>query len=330
MSAGIGMHRSIVWLIVLTLATAMGCATPAQAPPAKAAGSGGRLGRAPRRLPRRRRLAQASGPPAHDLLNAVLWMQRSVEYKATTLAAFALARHPPRPGAGRSELDGARPEGADRRLPVAAAGGHPGRRRDDPRQLGLPGVDDHEGHDVRSEDVERLREHGDLGGHPGRRRVRPVRAVQGREGLLRLEPHRPRRRRRRGRTSRSSASRVDGAVDTVLMSREQPGLDVRQGHAARLHRPELPRAPEPRRQLRRLRRRVPGHRGRAPGGAGAAPGPLGPRVDHARPTRRTARSSPRRSSTTSRSPPPISARPSATRSSRGRALTKSATGGGRG
>jgi acid phosphatase len=31
-------------------------------------------------------------PPPSDLLNAVLWMQRSVEYKASTLAAFALAR----------------------------------------------------------------------------------------------------------------------------------------------------------------------------------------------------------------------------------------------
>ena len=35
-------------------------------------------------------LAQDS--PAHDLLNAVPWMQRSVEYKATALTAFALAR----------------------------------------------------------------------------------------------------------------------------------------------------------------------------------------------------------------------------------------------
>src|SRR5436305_4738511 len=32
------------------------------------------------------------GPPPHDLLNAVLWMQRSVEYKANSLGAFALAR----------------------------------------------------------------------------------------------------------------------------------------------------------------------------------------------------------------------------------------------
>ena len=36
--------------------------------------------------------AAAQDPPANDLLNAVLWMQRSAEYKATALAAFALAR----------------------------------------------------------------------------------------------------------------------------------------------------------------------------------------------------------------------------------------------
>jgi 5'-nucleotidase (lipoprotein e(P4) family) len=35
--------------------------------------------------------ALAQTPP-HDLLNATLWMQRSVEYKANSLAAFALAR----------------------------------------------------------------------------------------------------------------------------------------------------------------------------------------------------------------------------------------------
>ena len=34
----------------------------------------------------------AQDPPANDLLNAVLWMQRSVEYKAAALTAFALAR----------------------------------------------------------------------------------------------------------------------------------------------------------------------------------------------------------------------------------------------
>jgi acid phosphatase len=36
--------------------------------------------------------AVAQDPPANDLLNAVLWMQRSVEYRASTLTAFALAR----------------------------------------------------------------------------------------------------------------------------------------------------------------------------------------------------------------------------------------------
>src|SRR5215510_4293174 len=37
-------------------------------------------------------LAQ-DAPPPNDNLNAVLWMQRSVEYKANTLAVFALARY---------------------------------------------------------------------------------------------------------------------------------------------------------------------------------------------------------------------------------------------
>ncbi len=37
-------------------------------------------------------LHAADAPPANDLLNAVLWMQRSVEYKANALASFTLAR----------------------------------------------------------------------------------------------------------------------------------------------------------------------------------------------------------------------------------------------
>lgn len=36
--------------------------------------------------------AGAQEPPANDLLNATLWMQKSVEYKATALTAYALAR----------------------------------------------------------------------------------------------------------------------------------------------------------------------------------------------------------------------------------------------
>jgi acid phosphatase len=52
------------WLAVLLLTAALAGATP----------------------------ARAQDPPANDLLNAVLWMQRSVEYKASALSAFSLAR----------------------------------------------------------------------------------------------------------------------------------------------------------------------------------------------------------------------------------------------
>ena len=52
---------------LLALVVALGCATPQVA-------------------------RQAPDPPASDLLNAVLWMQRSVEFKASALTAFALAR----------------------------------------------------------------------------------------------------------------------------------------------------------------------------------------------------------------------------------------------
>jgi len=52
---------------LLALVVALGCATPQVA-------------------------RQAADPPASDLLNAVLWMQRSAEFKASALTAFALAR----------------------------------------------------------------------------------------------------------------------------------------------------------------------------------------------------------------------------------------------
>jgi acid phosphatase len=67
--------------VSLALAATLGlaaCATTSPPPPARTA-----TVPAP---------APAQDPPPHDLLNAVLWMQRSVEYKATALGAFALAR----------------------------------------------------------------------------------------------------------------------------------------------------------------------------------------------------------------------------------------------
>jgi 5'-nucleotidase (lipoprotein e(P4) family) len=64
MIAAMRTRTSRRWLATLVLLVALGVAAP----------------------------ALAQDPPANDLLNAVLWMQRSVEYKAATLTAFALAR----------------------------------------------------------------------------------------------------------------------------------------------------------------------------------------------------------------------------------------------
>ena len=64
MIATIDTRKSGRWLSILALVVTVGLAGP----------------------------ALAQDPPAHDLLNAVLWMQRSVEYKAHALGAFALAR----------------------------------------------------------------------------------------------------------------------------------------------------------------------------------------------------------------------------------------------
>src|SRR5437899_5273648 len=67
MIAAHGRRRQGGWLAILALVAALGSAAPALA-------------------------QQAPDPPASDLLNAVLWMQRSVEFKASALTAFALAR----------------------------------------------------------------------------------------------------------------------------------------------------------------------------------------------------------------------------------------------
>jgi 5'-nucleotidase (lipoprotein e(P4) family) len=60
-------HLRRTWPAALALVVALGCVTPPVARP-------------------------TPDPPASDLLNAVLWMQRSVEFKASALTAFALAR----------------------------------------------------------------------------------------------------------------------------------------------------------------------------------------------------------------------------------------------
>ena len=96
MIAMIGTRTSSRWLAALALVVALGLGAPV-----------------------------AAQDPPHDLLNAVLWMQRSVEYKASALTAFTLASiRLDAPAPGRPP---GRPEGADRRLPVAAPGGDPGR-----------------------------------------------------------------------------------------------------------------------------------------------------------------------------------------------------------
>jgi acid phosphatase len=80
MVASIGRCSRRGWLGALALVTALGCATaaPVAQPVAQ-----------PVAPPVAQPLAD---PPASDLLNAVLWTQRSVEFKACALTAFALAR----------------------------------------------------------------------------------------------------------------------------------------------------------------------------------------------------------------------------------------------
>src|SRR5262245_59932880 len=113
MMGDFGNTRLSGWLAAIVLAAFVGCATPGQ-PQAPASGAGAQVPppKAPTAQPSAAQVpasqapaAQASAaqavpapvsvtqsPPANDLLNAVLWMQRSVEYKASTVTAFALAR----------------------------------------------------------------------------------------------------------------------------------------------------------------------------------------------------------------------------------------------
>src|SRR5262245_29763787 len=95
-------------LAAIVLAAFVGCATPVQpqAPAASGAGAPIPPARAPAAQPSAAaqvpasqapatqasaaqaapaRVSATQSPPANDLLNAVLWMQRSVEYKASTV-----------------------------------------------------------------------------------------------------------------------------------------------------------------------------------------------------------------------------------------------------
>jgi 5'-nucleotidase (lipoprotein e(P4) family) len=81
MIGAMGGRSRHAWLVIFALVLALGCAGPQIAPQTAAPPPG------PTAQP-----APAPGVPASDLLNAVLWMQRSVEYKANALTAFALAR----------------------------------------------------------------------------------------------------------------------------------------------------------------------------------------------------------------------------------------------
>jgi 5'-nucleotidase (lipoprotein e(P4) family) len=92
MSARIGIRQSGIWLVVLTLVAVMGCATPAPAPRTTAAAPAATAAPAASPPPAPPPAPQSPAPPPHDILNAVLWMQRSVEYRATTTGIFALAQ----------------------------------------------------------------------------------------------------------------------------------------------------------------------------------------------------------------------------------------------
>ncbi|MET0849649.1 MAG: 5'-nucleotidase, lipoprotein e(P4) family [Candidatus Rokuibacteriota bacterium] len=88
------------WVVWVMLVVALGgCASAPPAPPAGPAPAAAPAPPTASAPPAPAVAAPAPAPapagpaaPANDLLNAVLWMQRSVEFKAAALGAFALAR----------------------------------------------------------------------------------------------------------------------------------------------------------------------------------------------------------------------------------------------
>jgi acid phosphatase len=89
MGARTGIRHSGVWLVILVMVAAMGCAPAPPAAPKAATAPAAPVASSPPAAPPP---PQSPAPPQHDILNAVLWMQRSVEYRATTTGIYALAR----------------------------------------------------------------------------------------------------------------------------------------------------------------------------------------------------------------------------------------------
>ena len=97
-------HSPRRWLVALSLAVVLaGCAgpvaqqssspaAPAVSAPAAQAPTPAPAAAAAAPAPSAATTAPGAGVPASDLLNAVLWTQRSVEFKANAIGSFALAR----------------------------------------------------------------------------------------------------------------------------------------------------------------------------------------------------------------------------------------------
>ena len=127
--------------------------------------------------------------PSHDLLNATLWMQRSVEYKANSLAVFALAKMRLDQALADKNWTGAPDEqkGSYQDLPPAIVVDLDETAMDNSRfQAWMVMNDKVFTPKVWTEfcELERLR------GNPGRARLPEICRREEREDFLRVQPHR--------------------------------------------------------------------------------------------------------------------------------------------
>ena len=213
MIAAMGTRPSSRWLAALALAVALGLGAP----------------------------AAAEDAPANDLLNAVLWMQRSVEYKATTNHGLRSGQDPSGAGARRPQLDG-RPERADGRLPDAAP--RPwfwtstSRFLDNSAYQAWMTMQRH----VRSmpktwnayvNTVTSL-------AYPRRGRVRAVRGLAGGVKVFYLSNRTAEEEPATRKNLEKLGFPMGGDVDTMLMTRKPAGLGFGQGNAPSLRRQGLP------------------------------------------------------------------------------------------